>query len=285
MGKKAKQRTKKKTRKIIRDKHLLYSAAVQSVDVDLDFLQRVYRRRHGEKFHRFREDFCGTAAMACDWVARHDRNEAIGVDLDQATLDWGARHYVATLGDAAKRLTLLCRDVLEVDRPRVDVVAAQNFSYSVFKTRELLGRYFRRVRKSLRPGGLFFVDALGGTEAMVAQVEKRRIPASKAWNGVRLPAFTYVWEQVSFNPVDHDFKCNIHFKLSDGTKINRAFHYDWRLWSLPELQELMLEAGFAATEVYLEGWDDEEDDTDGVFRRRKRFDNHEAWVAYVVGLT
>ena len=54
-------------------------------------------------------------------------------------------------------------------------------------------------------------------------------------------------------------------------------------WTLPELQELLLEAGFARTDVYVEGWDEEADDTDGVFRRRARFENMSGWVAYVVG--
>ena len=66
-------------------------------------------------------------------------------------------------------------------------------------------------------------------------------------------------------------------------KQKRAFSYKWRLWTLPELQELMLDAGFKSVEVYLEGWDDEADDTDGIFRRRKQFENQSGWVAYIVG--
>ena len=68
----------------------------------------------------------------------------------------------------------------------------------------------------------------------------------------------------------------------DGTKMRNAFTYDWRLWTLPELRELLLDAGFATVDVYTEGWDDDEDDTDGIFRKRKWFDNQSAWVAYVV---
>ena len=51
----------------------------------------------------------------------------------------------------------------------------------------------------------------------------------------------------------------------------------------PELREILEEAGFAGSEVYVEGWDEESDDTDGIFRRRKRFENQAGWVAYVVG--
>ena len=49
------------------DRHALYEAAVQGVEYDLDFFQRVHRALNGRAFTRFREDFCGTAAMACAW--------------------------------------------------------------------------------------------------------------------------------------------------------------------------------------------------------------------------
>lgn len=283
--KKEKKKKLKKAAKVVRDRHLLYSASVQSVDVDIEFFQRVFKRKRGQRFTAFREDFCGTALLACEFVKGNPANRAIGIDLDRATLDWGRKHYVPVLGDAAERLTLIEGNVLDPGHPKADVVAALNFSYSVFKTPGQLREYFRAVRKAMKPGGIFFLDAFGGTEAMIEERENRKIPASKAFDGTRVPRFTYVWDQASFNPVNHDILCHIHYKLGDGTRIRRAFTYDWRLWTLPELQEAMIDVGFAETEVYVEGWDDEADDTDGVFRRRKRFDNMSGWVAYVVGLT
>jgi len=76
--------------------------------------------------------------------------------------------------------------------------------------------------------------------------------------------------------------CHINFKLRDGTRMKKAFTYDWRLWTLPEMRELLLDAGFLSADVYVEGWDDEEDESDGIFRKRKYFENQEGWVAYVV---
>lgn len=270
--------------KVIRDRHVLYEAAVQSLEADLDFFERVYQRKRGKRFERFREDFCGTAALSCDWVRRRPAHLAWGVDLHRPTLDWGLKHRVAHLGSAAERVRLQCADVLQVDGPKIDVVAALNFSFSVFKERDLLRRYFKKVRKSLLPGGIFYLDTFGGTETLGETKERRRIPSSKDWDGQRIPAFYYVWEQARFNPIDHEILCHIHFELPNGTKLRKAFTYDWRLWTLPELQELLLEAGFDSTEVYMEGWDEEAEDGDGIFRCRKRFENHEAWVAYVVGL-
>jgi len=274
---------RKRANGAIPDRHLLYSAAVQSPDTDLDFFERVYRRRRSRGFRLLREDFCGTAALACEWVRRHPDSRAWGVDLDRRTLDWGVERYVPLLGPEAGRLELICGDVLEPREPKVDVVAAQNFSYCVFKERAQLARYFGVVRRSLRNGGMFFLDAYGGTEAICYAKENRPIEASRAFDGTRVPAFTYVWEQATFNPVDHHTVCHIHFRLRGGRRIRRAFTYDWRLWTLPELRELLLEAGFANADVYIEGWDDKADDTDGVYRRRARFENQSGWVAYIVG--
>jgi SAM-dependent methyltransferase len=283
MAKKKKGKDKN-ARELVRDRHYLYSAAVQSVDADVTFFNRVYRARRGQKFRLLREDFCGTAVLAHEWVRRHRENQAWGVDLDADTIQWGVEHYGPRLKEKAERLHLLQRDVLEVERPQVDVVVALNFSYSVFKQREQLLRYFRKVRRSLRPGGIFFIDSWGGSEVMAEDTESRKISTCTAFDGTRVPGFVYIWEQSRFNPVDHHIVCHISFKLKDGKKIKRAFTYDWRLWTLPELQELMLQAGFTSTEVHVEGWDDEEDDSDGIFRKRSYFENQSGWVAYVVGL-
>ena len=257
---------KKKKKKLHR--HYLYSAAVQSVEADLKFFRRIYKKKNGRPFRRLREDFCGTAVLACDWVRRGSDHEAWGIDLDRETLDWGIEHYVPRLGKASDRLHLECRNVLEVLAPKVDLVAALNFSYSVFKTRDELREYFQAVRRSLAPGGMFVVDGWGGQETMGEDREDRVIDAETAFNGTKIPKFTYIWEQERFNPIDHHILCHIHFKLGNGTKIKKAFTYDWRLWMLPEMTELLREAGFSSSDIYVEGWDDDEDEADGIFRKK-----------------
>ncbi len=265
------------------DRHLLYEASVQCVEADLDFFERTFRKKRKRPLRHLREDFCGTAALACEFIRRHPGNRALGVDLDRPTLDWGIHHHVSRLGADRDRLALLCEDVRNVREPKVELVAALNFSYSVFKSRDDLRGYFRGVRESLTGDGLFVLDAFGGSDAMEELEEDRKVAPSLTPDGGKLPGFTYVWDQARFNVIDHHILCHIHFKFKDGTRMKRAFTYDWRLWTLPELQEVMLEAGFARAEVYLEGWDDEIDEADGVFRRRKHYDNQAGWVGYVVG--
>lgn len=267
------------------DPHILYERAVQSIPADLNFAERIFREHRRRELRTIREDFCGTAALAASFVRRHAANRAYGVDLDAPTLDWGLTHHVARLtDDQAARLTLLEANVLEAATPPVDLVLALNFSYSVFHERAALLAYFKAARAALNEKGLFLVDAFGGTESMIEFEEVRRMPAGETVEGDRLPGFVYVWQQAKFNIVDHRILCHIHFRFRDGSRLKRAYTYDWRVWTLPELRELMVEAGFRRADTYLHGWKAGTGRSDGVFRRRHAAENAESWLAYVVGV-
>ncbi len=267
------------------DIHWLYEASVQNVDTDLDFAARVFSRHWKRKPATLREDFCGTAKLACRWVQRNKKNEAWGIDFHQPTLDWGKKYNAAELSEEQlQRLHLICGDVLEVQTPKVDLALALNFSFCVFKQRETLRRYFQTVGKSLNPEGLFVLDIYGGTESVMAKSDDvRLIPGFTTPDGLEIPDFEYTWEQAAYNPINHHTTCHIHFDVPGFGKIDKAFTYRWRLWTLPELQEILLEAGFSRAEVYLHDFDDE-GESDEIFRRRKTYENVQGWVAYVVGI-
>jgi hypothetical protein len=114
--------------------------------------------------------------------------------------------------------------------------------------------YFRSVYESLGEGGLFFQDFYGGSETMEEREDERTCELP---NGGK---FTYIWDQHRFKPVTGEVECRIHFKFRDGSKMQNAFVYHWRLWTLPEIQELLAEAGFSKTTVY---WEGDELDDDG----------------------
>jgi hypothetical protein len=266
------------------DLHLLYERAVQSIEYDLDFAERVYREHRKKPLRVVREDFCGTAALASRWVRRHPANRASGVDLHGPTLEWGLREHVARMTpEEQSRLLLLQENVLTAATPPADLVLALNFSYSVFHDRAALRAYFAAAREALHDDGLLVLDAFGGTESMIESSETRRLPAARTVEGDPIPAFTYVWEQASFNVVDHRTVCHIHFRFRDGTTKKKAYTYDWRFWTLPELSEILVEAGFRKAVTYLHGWT-KDGDSDGRFRRQTRFENAETWLAYVVGV-
>jgi SAM-dependent methyltransferase len=275
---------RKPNRRPLPDRLMLYSPAVQHVEHDVDALNAIYRNRNGRAPRRLREDFCGTAALACEWVKRGPARQAWGVDLHAGTLRWARRHRLPGLGEAARRLTLVHGDARQITRPRVDMILALNFSYWVFKTRDTLRGYFRAARASLAPGGLLCVDAFGGSDSCRPMVESRRIRASRGPGGERIPGFRYTWEQRDFNPVDHHLRCWIHFRLDDGRQMRRAFSYDWRMWTLPELRELLTEAGFREAIVYVQDWDEQAHQDMDTYSRRRRFENQLSWLAFVVGV-
>lgn len=267
-----KQRRGRKTKAARADKYVLYQESVQDPEGDVTRLRQMYKTRVGHPPRVLREDFCGTAALACAWVAAHRENRAIGVDLDPEPLAWCRRHNAAKL-DAGQRarLELLEGDVLTVRTERADVVAAFNFSYFGFQSRELLRSYFERVRSFLTPGGIFVLDAYGGPESQERREERRRCQG-----------FTYVWDQDRFDPITHQTRCYIHFEFSDRSALRRAFRYDWRLWMLPELQDLLLDAGFVDPQIYWEGTEKGTEEGNGIFRPRVHAEDDPAWVAYLV---
>tara|TARA_R110002073_G_scaffold1715_3_gene12390 strand:- start:146684 stop:147568 length:885 start_codon:yes stop_codon:yes gene_type:complete len=238
--------------------HELYQLSVQNVESEIDFIDETFEQIRGRKAVTLREDFCGTGNTSAEWVRRRPTNTAIGLDLDQPTLDFGHQTHVANLDeDAASRISLIHRNVLTPgDAGGSDCVLAMNFSYWLFKTREDLRNYFIAVRESLGEQGVFFLDHYGGSEAMTETREAKKIDDGPG------RVFTYIWEQKHFNPITGDMECRIHFKFPDKTKLNDAFVYHWRLWSMPEIRELLSEAGFANVVVYWEG-DDEDDDEEG----------------------
>lgn len=272
-----------KKNKKIPDLHHLYEASVQGVGTDLDFAARIFKKKNGRKPNDLREDFCGTAALACEWIKRSPHHRAWGVDIDRPTLDWGIKHHVSRLPATSGKPDLLCADVLKVKTPPVDLIMALNFSYCVFKTRDMLRNYFSKVHRALKKDGLLVIDIYGGTEAAGTKLEPRTVEAFTAADGTRIPKFKYIWDQAEYNVIDHHVVNHIHFKLPGAGKIEKAFTYDWRLWTLPELQELLVEAGFKSAEVYLHDWT-KDGESDDIYRRRTRYENALGWVAYVVGI-
>ncbi len=263
-----------------RDRHAFYEVAVQGPDWDLDFLERAYRRRNVREPVTFREDFCSTAALAAAWAQRGPQRRAWAVDLDPEPLGWARRHRLPWLREAAGRVRLVRADVRRPQKPRVDVACALNFSWWVFHRRADLLAYLRAAHAGLAEGGVLVLNLFGGAPAERTLVERTRKRASNAPDGTPVPAFTYVWEQARFNAIDRRLLAWIHFELPDAPRMARAFTYDWRMWTLPELREAALEAGFRDVEVWSEGWDAHRRTHTGTLHRRTQLDNEDCWIAY-----
>ena len=272
----AKARAKKKTAKKQTmaeraDRHDLYQRSVQVPEADIENFEKMFARFVKRKPLVMREDFCGTAFLSGTWAASDPKRRAVGIDLDEPTLQWGRDHNLSKLKPAVRdRVALHRANVLEGVGERADITCALNFSYMVFKTRPQLLRYFEVAREMLVDDGVFITEIYGGTEAIVEIVDDRDFKG-----------FTYLWEQAKYNPITHDTLCHIHFRFPDKSRIDKAFTYDWRLWTIPEVRELLIEAGFRTVEVWWEGVDDDGEGS-GDYHPTEVEENQEAWLVYIV---
>ena len=284
LGKKGKAEAKRKpTLAEKADRHELYEATVQCPEEDVAFFGETFEHLRGREPLNLREDFCGTATLATQWCLSRPDRRAIGVDLDDATIEWGRkRHLEPNASKLGDRVKIYNANVLDPRAERADITCACNFSFCIFKKREDLKRYLSLAHEGLASDGLLFLEIYGGTEAIEVMEEERECEG-----------YEYVWDQASFNPLTNETVCHIHFYFKDGSKMKKAFTYDWRLWSIPELQDLLLEVGFSDAKIYWEQLEDEDDDPEsdtlagsGEYEdvSGTTVDQQESFLVYVVGV-
>ncbi len=230
------------------DRHVLYQKSVQNPESEIEFITKTFKKLKGRDAKSIREDFAGTALFAVEWCQQGPDYTAVAVDLDTETLEWGRENNVKPAGgNMESQVALINENVLDYDSEskRVDTACAFNFSYNILRRREELVTYFENVREGLVDDGVFFLDVLGGTEAYQEALDEPR--------EVEGEDFEYIWEQAKFNPITHEMVCYIHFQFKDGSKMEKAFTYEWRLRTIPEIVESLYEAGFSKVRCY---WDE-----------------------------
>jgi cyclopropane fatty-acyl-phospholipid synthase-like methyltransferase len=259
----------------VHDKYALYERAVQDPAWDVQFLDELITTSLGRAPRDLREDFSGTAQLSREWVSSAPERRAWAVDRDPEPHAWARATALPRLTDDARaRLTLVQQDVLDVGPPAVppvDVIVAMNYSFLIFKARERMRAYFARAREGLRPGGALVLELLGGPRVETEDQER-----------TEHEGFTYVWDRFRVDPITREMTCKIHFAFPDGATYQDAFTYEWRLWTIPELRELLEEAGFTGSEVYWEGPGDD-GQGDGVFVPSESARPESVWIAFVVG--
>lgn len=216
------------------DRWTLYEHCVQSPRDACDLLLRA----HGGAPRRLLEDFAGSAAIAREWTRRG--GTAVALDLDGEAL-----------GRASDEVSVVRADVMErapFAEGSFDVVHAGNFSLGYLRERATLLAYLRERRRLLAGGGVLVGDTYGGRNAFeLGAWDRERFLGG----GVRVVS---TWEHRRADPVTALVENVLHFRVErDGELVARhpdAFTYRWRLWSLPELRDLALEAGFRACDVF-----------------------------------
>ena len=258
------------------DKFDCYQKSVQEPEHEVEIFDLAYREAYGKRPMALREDFCGTFAVSCEWIRSHKNRQGEGVDICSETLQWGIDNNLSKLTpDASNRLNIINQDVRSKTSKPADVLAAQNFSFWIFKTREEVVRYLKIACQNLNEKGIVVLDMMGGKECYATDTtEKRTVVKGKK-------GFIYHWEQAYFNPGTGDCSFYIHFKFGDGSKMKKAFEYHWRFWTIPEVKEMLAEAGFQKSMVY---WDTAPEDEDANWTAISEAPNDDSWLCYVIGV-
>ncbi len=261
------------------DRHEMYQYAVQAPENEVEFFEETYQKLRDKKPLSMKEDFCGTSYLSVEWCKSDPERTAVGVDFCPDTLKWGEERNIKPAGeDVASRLQIIEADVRDVVEPKVDITCALNFSFCIFKTRDELRGYFAKALDGLKDDGMLILDMFGGTECLDELEEETEMDEVDA---------SYIWEHDKFNPINNDILCHIHFEFPDGSRMDKAFTYDWRLWSLQELRELLEEAGYRTVRIYWEEFEEDDEDDDfmegtGEFFEATEVENQESWQVYIV---
>ena len=259
-------------------KFFLYEKSVQCPNWQVDYLPQFCKWLTGREPRSFREDFCGSGKIACEWVLRNKKNRALGIDIDEEALRYANEVNRRSLPpEAQKRVRFLDQNVLKPTREKFDWIGAFNFSYFVFHTRKELLKYFKAAHASLEKKGTLFLEVAGGEGFLEPGVEEHRIKIPK------LGDVKQIWESHQYDPITQVNDYSIHFQLPSGEWMNDAFRYHWRIWGIRDLREILLDAGFRHTVVL---WEKTDRDGKGIgqYEVLEESDRPDSWVAYVVGV-
>jgi len=162
--------------KKLKMKYLLYEHSVQTPVLHCKMFSSMFEEIRGKPPLHLREDFCGTFLLSSTWVQQKNERTAFGLDIDPEPLAYGKKRNSSQLSaQQRKRLIILQRDVLKPTSFPIDLVVACNFSFNTFKTRPLLGHYFRSVLQSLPSHGLFLLEMAGGPGMITESKEQKTL--------------------------------------------------------------------------------------------------------------
>lgn len=254
----------------------LYEQSVQTRG-DVDYLLEMAIVVMGRVPMRLREDFCGTHLFAREYVKRDPRFKAIGLDLDPAPIRYGELAAQKELTrEQRSRLKIFKKNVISTTTPLSDWIVACNFSFYTFHERDVLVQYFKKARQSLSKGGIFMLE-LGGGPGFLEKLTDRRI-----FRVSETQKITYLWHQLDFNPVQRRGQYAISFKVNESLKYKHAFQYDWRVWTIPEVRDVLKDAGFNKSVVLVEK--SVRGKATNTYEISETGDHDHSWISYVVGI-
>ena len=259
-------------------KYKLYELSVQSPNWQVDYLPQFHEWLCKNKPRKFREDFCGSGKISCEWVRRSKQHFALGLDLDPEVLNYAQAVNLTELTRAEQsRVKFIKQNVLKPTPEKFDMIGAYNFSYCVFHERKEMLKYTKAAYRSLKEKGTLFLEVAGGAGF------QEQLQESKTFSVPGIGKVKQTWEQHQYDPITQVNDFSIHFKLPDQRLMLDAFTYHWRLWTIRELREILIDAGFQKTVVLWESADSKGDGT-SEYLPLENAENTTSYVAYVVGV-
>ena len=264
------------------NKHYFYEQTVQNPPETISLIRKICSEVGQGTYLNLREDFCGTGKISCEWVKSKPEAKATGIDLSAEVLGQAMDRHVSKLTENQRsRIRFLEGDVVNgsnASGSTFDVIHAGNFSYNCLKSRKVLSEYFLNAKRSLRdPGGIFILEGAGGPGFCT---EDKEISDVEMGNGHTIE---YCWHQKRYSQSTGELLAAIHFKMPDGKVMKNAFVYDWRVWTVPELRELMLEVGFSGVELYLDQFGPNDEEL-GYIRADEIPNDYESYLYCLVGI-
>ena len=211
----------------------LYTLAFQNPAKDVSMLVDAFTKQLKLCPVVLREDFWGSFANCREWINSHPQNVAIGIDIDPEFAGFAHATRLMMPKDESDRFSHILGDVLDVALPSAHIVAALNSSFCVFKKRPQFKDYLRKCFQSFDATGMMALEVYCGADSQNIGCDE-----------IEIGGHTAIWEQAKYDPTTSYCLNYIHFRLEDGTLIERAFEYDWRLWSPAECVDLLEEVGF-----------------------------------------
>jgi SAM-dependent methyltransferase len=224
------------------NKFELYQNTVQNAKKETEFFKKVYRTAFNKVPLRFREDFCMTGLLACEWTNSNVMNEAVGIDFDQEALDYGVANNITN-----DRVRLVNQNVLEPYDPtcKFDIICSLNYSHFLLTKRKELLKYFTNVRQNINKG-ILVLDLYGGSH----------IYSDHVYTTIE----NYEFRGKAINSLSNLSECSLNYKVKKN-KFKPLFNYLFRVYSIIELKECLEEAGFESFKLYIkEINEDDEDD-------------------------
>lgn len=268
-------------------KFWMYENSVQNPGWQLQSLPRLHKKLIKKEINDLREDFCGSGLLSAEWVRRSAQNTAVGLDLDPEAIEYAERVHLDGLKPVQKRrLKYLNQNVLKPTSRKFDSIFANNYSFFDFHERLDLLKYFKSAYVSLKSQGTLFLETAGGSGFLKPANDR----FSKKLNHPKFGRIQldWVWQQQDYDPITSINDYSLHYRVvRKKLKLDRdfnqwkndVFRYNWRVWSIREIRELLLYAGFQSTVVF---WPVDLDSEK--FEIRDWAENYESWVAYVVGV-